>query len=404
MNKQEFLTAFQRAMDALGVNDRAAHYAFFEELFDDMTEEGVTEGEIVAKLGDPWKLAESLFHEEELGGKQPPQNSGSTAQSQIPPSSDQKQRASDAEAESWSAKLKRFLKSGIVFEFNGNRWVQLGHAEDHETVLSGDGITELEIEWFSGELEVFAGQQSDILLNERRYENESPLRAEKRGSCLYIVYSQVPENRGSGKELTVTLPNDLANSLRRCAINGVSANVSLSDLRVHDLAVNTVSGDQSIHLTAEIGAFTSSSGDLDLSLEGTEITVSSASGDISLEAEVGGSVKLSSSSGDIDCWGTVGHLSLTTASGDMEFSGLASSVRGKTASGDCNLTLKNTPQGMDMTSVSGDLDVCLPSGAVCQLQLSSRSGDVHFSGIRSDIPNAPVYTFTTISGDIDVHS
>ena len=33
MNKQEFLSAFQRAMDALGVSDQSAHYAFFEELF-----------------------------------------------------------------------------------------------------------------------------------------------------------------------------------------------------------------------------------------------------------------------------------------------------------------------------------------------------------------------------------
>ena len=106
----------------------------------------------------------------------------------------------------------------------------------------------------------------------------------------------------------------------------------------------------------------------------------------------------------VDASHVLSYYAYKSTSGDMEFSGLASGVRAKTASGDCNLTLKNAPQGMDMTSVSGDLDVCLPSGAACQLQLSSRSGDIHFSGIRSDIPNAPVYTFTTITGDIDVHS
>ena len=57
MNKQEFLAAFQRAMDALGVSDHAAHYAFFEELFDDMAEEGISEAEITARLGNPWELA-----------------------------------------------------------------------------------------------------------------------------------------------------------------------------------------------------------------------------------------------------------------------------------------------------------------------------------------------------------
>ena len=95
---------------------------------------------------------------------------------------------------------------------------------------------------------------------------------------------------------------------------------------------------------------------------------------------------------------------LNSASGDMEFSGSAGQVKVKTASGDCSLSLDNRPSALDVTSVSGDVEVRLPKDSACNLQLKSRSGNISFSGIRTDVADAPVFNFNTVSGDIDVYS
>ncbi len=106
MNKQEFLNTFHRAMDALGVKDQKAHYAFFEELFDDMAEEGVTETEISERLGNPWELAASLLREEMGGVDTGGSMQRSAASADVPPIRQKDAEARDTEqAGRSSAKL-----------------------------------------------------------------------------------------------------------------------------------------------------------------------------------------------------------------------------------------------------------------------------------------------------------
>lgn len=402
MNKEEFLSAFGRALDSLGVPDQKAHLAFYEELFSDMSEEGFSEGEISARLGDPWKLAEALFHEENGSGGQSP---GSNPHSARPrEQSGPETNRGSGKAGGWSARLKHFLdQNGIYIKVNGKNVFRSGGDAANDYHLSPDGVSELEIEWFTGTVEVYGDNRQDILLTECANTNAPPMLAEIRGACLYISFSESQVYLGHDKDLTVSLPFRLANGLNRCRINGVSADIDLSGLRVHDLSTKTVSGDQSIRLSADKAVITTASGDLELELEGREITAASASGDINMTSASGGAVKLSSSSGDVESRGAVERLLLTSASGDLWFSGSVEQIRAKTATGDCTLELDNCPKAVDLTTVSGDLDMELPQGSACQLQLNSRSGDVHFSGIRTDVSDAPVYTLATVSGDIDVH-
>ncbi len=154
---------------------------------------------------------------------------------------------------------------------------------------------------------------------------------------------------------------------------------------------------------ADKGTFSSASGDISLELDVRELTVSTASGELELTVENAETAKLSSASGDISCRGSVQRLSVNSASGDVEFSGEADRVQAKTASGDCSLDLDKEPEELNISSVSGDVEVTLPHGVACHLQLNSRTGDVSFSGIRTDVTDAPTYRVQTVSGDIDIN-
>ncbi len=410
MNKQEFLAAFQRAMESLGVSDQAAHYGFFEELFSDMGEEGISEEEISARLGDPWELASSLLREEEGRSSNVNTRPDPAAESKqddlpIPGSNAEEDARNDGESESWEKVFNwrsgflKFLRRPGKFEINMN--IGSSRADSFETRIPVSGIEELEINWRAGELTVESGDRENILLTEDRGENDPPLRAEVRGKCLHIFFAEQP---CVSKDLHVLLPSALAVGLRRCAVNSISADVLLSGLNVGELTVNSTSGYQEIRAMANQASFSSASGDMELQVEAGEFTAATASGDISLINMSGTSVKLSTASGDIDYRGTAKALTLNSASGDMEFSGEAGQVKVKTASGDCDLVLDNCPRALSVTSVSGDVDVKLPRDSACNLQLISRNGDIRFSGVRTDVPGAPVFNFNTVSGDIDVHS
>ena len=429
MNKQEFLSTFQRAMDALGVKDQPAHFAFFEELFDDMAEEGVSEMEISARLGNPWELAASLLREElgvgEAGNRiqnaaarsETPFSSGEDQKNKVGPdhwiqtsptgAKEQRTGSTSSEEEgkgssrpSWRDKLNRLLNTaGIKIEINGEYF---GNTATFETTIPANGIDELEIHWMSGNLDVSAEDREDILLSEDRNEHTTPMRVETRGSCLCIFYAQDGSFHGS-KDLNVTLPTELANRLERCTVQALSADTTLNGLAVHELSVKTASGEQNICASADRAVLTSASGNLELKLNAREITASTASGDLELTAQGTELAKLSSASGDINCCGSMRQLSMNSASGDLEYSGHAMRIQTKTASGDCSLDLDQTPEEMSLSSVSGDVEVTLPRGTACHLQLNSRTGDVSFSGIRTDVQDAPIYRVQTVSGDIDIH-
>ena len=429
MNRQEFLSTFQRAMDALGVRDQTAHYAFFEELFDDMAEEGVSEAEICARLGNPWELAASLLREELGSGDAGNRGEYSAARTGIPfPSSGSHPKAVDANRlqqatpwgeqgekdrstasqesgpdtprPSWRDKLNRLLNTaGIKIVINDEPF---GHTDTFDTVVPVNGIEELEIHWMAGELEVSAGERENILLSEGRSEHASPMRVEVRGSCLCVFYAQDGSFHGA-KNLTIALPSSLAGGLHRCTVQSLSADTALSGLVVQDLSVKTASGHQDIRLIADRAVLTSTSGDLELELDAREITATTASGDLDLEAVETEIAKLSTASGDSYCRGSVQRLLMNSASGDLAFSGNAEQIQAKTASGDCCLELEQAPQELSISSVSGDVEVTLPHAAACHLRLNSRSGDVSFSGIRTDVENGPVYRVQTVSGDIDIH-
>ena len=66
MNKSEFLRILRQRLGQLPAEERAQNIAYYEELFSDMLEEGMSEEEAAAHLGDPEQIAREILAEQPL--------------------------------------------------------------------------------------------------------------------------------------------------------------------------------------------------------------------------------------------------------------------------------------------------------------------------------------------------
>ena len=66
MNKSEFLDSLRAGLSQLPAAEREQNIAYYEELFSDMQEEGMSEEEAAAHLGDPEQIAREILAEQPL--------------------------------------------------------------------------------------------------------------------------------------------------------------------------------------------------------------------------------------------------------------------------------------------------------------------------------------------------
>ena len=66
MTKNSFLSALDRALSQLPPEEREKHLSYYSELIDDMVEDGMSEEEATAKLGDVREIADTILHETPL--------------------------------------------------------------------------------------------------------------------------------------------------------------------------------------------------------------------------------------------------------------------------------------------------------------------------------------------------
>jgi uncharacterized membrane protein len=63
MTKSEFLSVLKKKLSALPRKEREERLSFYIEMIEDRMEEGLSEGEAVAAVGDPGKLADQILAE-----------------------------------------------------------------------------------------------------------------------------------------------------------------------------------------------------------------------------------------------------------------------------------------------------------------------------------------------------
>ena len=197
-----------------------------------------------------------------------------------------------------------------------------------EIRVPAEDITALDIDWVAGDVKIMVTDGEEIVVTEhadRGIPAEYALCVEA-DNTLRIRYSNdvwgidMPE-----KDLTVLLPRTVAENLTAVDLSGVSANFAVDKLTVREsFSFDTTSG----KLKTEV-----------LTATGAKADVNSVSGDIELDGSFR-EVKAGSTSGEID------------------------------------LMLRNAPAAVEVSTVSGEVDVELPAGTGFTLDYSTVSGEL----------------------------
>ena len=197
-----------------------------------------------------------------------------------------------------------------------------------EIRVPAESITALSIDWVAGDVKIMVTDGEEIVVTEhadRGIPEEYALCVET-DNTLRIRYSNdVWGNDMPEKDLTVLLPRTVAENLTAVDLSGVSADFAVGKLTVRDaFSFDTTSGKLEMQ---------------SMNAPQAKATVSSVSGKVELDGSFR-EVKAGSTSGEID------------------------------------LMLRNAPAAVEVSTVSGEVDVELPAGTGFTLDYSTVSGEL----------------------------
>ena len=199
-----------------------------------------------------------------------------------------------------------------------------------EIRVPAEDITALDIDWVAGDVKIMVTDGEEIVVTEhadRGIPAEYALLLEA-DNTLRIRYSNdvwgidMPK-----KDLTVLLPRTVAENLTAVDLSGVSANFAVGKLTVRDaFSFDTTSG----------------------KLEMQSMNAPQAKADVS------------------------------SVSGNVELDGSFREVKAGSTSGEIDLMLRNAPAAVEVSTVSGEVDVELPAGTGFTLDYSTVSGELEY--------------------------
>ena len=259
-------------------------------------------------------------------------------------------------------------------------------------------ITELEIEWIAGNVEVKFHDADNVVIEEDGVDVAScPLYHRFKDGKLSIKYgkSGTRLNTHFGKELTVRLPRTtLLDSLK---ISSASADLAITETASRNAEISSASGAVTLNNSSVDG----------------KLNVSTASGRIMLnDTRVGGKLGASTASGDISVklMGTCNTIELESTSGRINTTlEDTRDVSVSTVSGLVILRAYVLPNTIEAESVSGGVSVYLPEGEPFSFEADSVSGSVNCefgAAKKGDVYTVDGgktdYSFESVSGSIQI--
>lgn len=233
---------------------------------------------------------------------------------------------------------------------------------------------------------------------------------------------------GEDGVLTVTQGRTAGgNFLFTRALSSASIDLTLPQRQWEELDISTISGDISIAdgvLEVDRVKLKTTSGEMELdSLTRTRrLDVETASGDLTLTDCVCDELVFHSASGDLEGENVTAAVLAETASGDVSLRGSIRALRANTASGDIELETDLLPEGLELTTKSGDCRASVPDSGGFFLRFSTVSGGLHSDfplttaapqrsgwGARSgeaayrDGGDGRIYAISTVSGEIELN-
>lgn len=385
MTKREFLEMLNERTSCLSEAERDRLLEYYGEIIDDRMEEGLTEAEAVAALGDPAALTRDYAD---------PAAEGATLNPEIRPAGESVAALNGLRIRVDSADVtiaRGTLDNGAAAQ------LRFSDPARFEWRMDGDVM---EIVEKSPEGPRFSLQRVLHLLSSPAQHVKVTLAAPLDGAFSYaagggdLTLEGAAFGGGAGIDSAsgdVTMRTfDCGGDLK---LSTRSGDVRLEGVRVAgSLRVHLASGDlASTHLSvAGETRIDAASGDIDLRRPDLEaLAISTASGDIELFQGSAAATEIHAASGDVDlnameCNPT---LAIETATGDVSMGRcIALETRVKTASGDVDVRLARLECGYDIVANSASGDVRLPD-----------DNPPAREGLRQ-----PRLAIRTASGDIDV--
>jgi DUF4097 and DUF4098 domain-containing protein YvlB len=211
--------------------------------------------------------------------------------------------------------------------------------------------TSLDVRIASGKVSVVRGAAGRVSV--KATGDTDHLVVEQRGSSIWISTEKRSGWVSRSVYVTVEAPDDI------------------------DMDVNIASADFECAVTPRRLTINSASGDIRLKDSG-ELSVKTASGDVNGHS-VSGRLTFASASGDLHVE-TIGDRSeLSTASGDLRISHAGGSMVASTLSGDVRVD-HFAGREFQAKSMSGNVDIGIPSGTEVDLDATTLSGDIRLPG------------------------
>ena len=370
MNKEQFLAALRARLTALPKDDLEKTLQYYREMIEDRVEEGMTEFEAVADVGDPAELAEAIL-----------QKPVKQTAVRVPKPPKEKKPMSRGKRAALIVCAVLLIAAGVgVILASLNTAGRTGTVKEY-TFASID-IRALEIDGGSAEVQLLPAKDDICRVRlvesrNREYEvwtNDETLHIEQRSRWSLFHFSLKEDY------LRVYLPEREYDSLW---IKSSSGGVSIpADFRFRTAILGASSGGIAFaaDVTEELNLQTSSGGIAVANASPASVFVSASSGGVAMADMEPGSVSVRTSSGgarlsDIRC----GDLDLTCSSGSIRLSNVISG--GKIT--------------VDCTSGSVKLDDC--DAAALRLECTSGS-------ITGHLLTPKTYVATATSGSISVPS
>jgi DUF4097 and DUF4098 domain-containing protein YvlB len=166
--------------------------------------------------------------------------------------------------------------------------------------------------------------------------------------------------------------HDLKQSLTVDLYNG---DAHLYDLDGGTLKVSSTAGDITVQRVRQAVQLRSTSGDIDAEDVTGPVALRATSGDITLD-RAQGRVAIETSTGGVDADGIVGNVTISTSSGDANLKAQGDSILVDTSSGDQTIDLLGAPRFVSLKSAAGTVELQLPKGVGGALDVQTATGAI----------------------------
>ncbi|MBE6955779.1 MAG: DUF1700 domain-containing protein [Ruminococcaceae bacterium] len=398
MKRIEFMSIMEEALRPLSYEDRRHTLNYYEELLQDMIEDGMNEDAATAHLGDPKELADAILaqipHDEPAketakedlsayivtSAKDAMRDTMRVAEDTIRIAKDTIKEAT-TKTGFWENLFSGLSKSSnISVTVDGKSATNEGAAGE----LAIRGVRHVKVNWISGNVNISGDDLIDsIEFSERAWRALRPeehMRVHCENDTLYITEFEGQLVNAPRKTLELRLPQALANSLDSLEIKTATAQTYLDHLHMQSLRYHTVSGDldqtESDSISAVNAELRSVSGDIDLSGRFQTLKAFTTSGDVKLAGSAG-EVQINTVSGDLNAdLLSSQSLSMATTSGDADLRGGWDSLHFKAISGDLTAELTRSPIHLNVETSSGDAELEIPAESDFTLTYHTSSGDL----------------------------